>query len=636
MSQSVLEPTLRYREWVQVMFEQINDPVQLVLDGLDRLTTNASSFLFLKTLAHEAPPHLRLIMLSREEPPFGLQELKIKQQAQVLTNGDLAFNPEETRAFFRVMRKITLSSSQVARIHSSTEGWVGGLLLFSETLEKLPEGEREKYISEKMPDHIKKEAFRFFEEVILSPQQVEIREFLIKSSILDKMETKFVGELLETKDMEEVLQEAARKHLFVQSNYEEGKGWVFRYHQLFRDFLLLKFNTELSPETRQSLYKKAGLLFQQRDRLEDAIQYFLKAGAYESAIPAIEKVGLDLVWSVRNTDLLKWLQALPEKTLQGNPWLLYYFSRTTVWTTSPAKNLPILYQAFTLFEKAGDLRGCLVSLSTLIGTTTLLGGQEPVPMSVLLTKGEDLLSTIDQDLYPRERVSLWMNLNSGFCFFNPRKAYQASQNAYLIARTNKAPLMMQIFALIRSFGALMFVQEISLADEISKEIEKLLKKQPFPEIEVEYHFSQGILFSFKGDLEKAEAEYKILQKECERLGLIYLYTILIHEYLNLKTNLGQHREAEELGQHFLQLAVAQGQFRTAGNILYYLGINCYFEGDYDKAKEYLQQSRKFLPASNYSLIWLLHRIAVFRGFLWSQDEPDETILKDLQNALDYF
>jgi DNA-binding SARP family transcriptional activator len=381
MSRSPREPTLLYREWVQVMFEQINGPVQLVLDGLDRLHRNAPSFLFLQTLTHEAPPHLRLILLSREEPPFGLQELKMKQQAHILTNEDLAF---------------------------------------------------------------------------------------------------------------------------------------------------------------------------------------------------------------------------------------------------------------TLFEKAGDLRGCLVSLATLIGTQTLLGGLEPVPMSVLLTKGEDLLSTIGHDLYPLERVSLWMNINSGFCFFNPRKAYQASQNAYLIARTTKAPLMMQIFALIRSFGALLFVQEISLADEISKEIEKLLKKQPFPEMEVEYHFSQGILFSFKGDLEKAEAEYKSFQTVCERLGLNYLYTILIHEYINLKTNLGQHREAEELGQRFLSLAVPQGQFRTAGNILFYLGINSYFEGDYDKAKEYLQRSREFLPANNYSLIWLIHRTEVFRGFLWRPGEPEEPILKCLHTSLDYF
>jgi LuxR family transcriptional regulator, maltose regulon positive regulatory protein len=621
-----------YRDWVQAMFEQINDPIQLVLDGLDRLLTKAPSFLFLQTLAHEAPPYLRLIMLSREEPPFGLQELKMKQKAHVLTNDDLAFSLEETRAFFRETRKVSLNPSQVAKIHLSTEGWVGGLLLFSEALNRLPEGEREKYISEKMPDRFRMETFQFFEEVILSSQPTEIREFLIKSSILDKMEAEFIGNLLETGDMEEVLRGAARKNLFVQSNYKEGKGWVFRYHQLFRDFLLLKFNTELSTETQKALFLKAGLLYQQRGRLEEAVRYFLKAGAYESAVSCIEKVGTDLVGSGRMADLLQWLQALPEEIVQGNPWLLYYLSQTRRFT-APAENLPILYQAFTHFEKGGDLRGYLRSLTALIGQT-VFRGHELVPISVLLTKGEDLLNTMGHDLYPRERSHLWTQISQGLILINPRKAYWAGQNAYLIARETKEPLL-QIIALNRGFHALVLLQEISLADEKSKEIEKLLRKHPLPEIGIFYRSLRGLLSFFKGDLENMEAELEFAQKECERLGLTYMYTGLLPNFMVLKMNLGQHREAEELGQRILQVSAAQGNSITAGLALLNLGRNCYFKGDYNKAKEYLQQSRQILSAEGSSSPWYLHWLGILRGSLWNSSEQDETTLKDLQNALDY-
>jgi LuxR family transcriptional regulator, maltose regulon positive regulatory protein len=627
MSQGIREPILRYREWVRIMSEQINDPVQLVLDGLDRLTANTPSLLFIQTLAQEAPPHLRLIMISREEPPFGLQELKIKQQAYVLNNDDLAFSLEETRCFFRETRKIRLISSQIDRIQASTEGWVGGLLLFSEALEKLPEEEREKYISEKMPDHFRMEAFRFFEEVILSTQPPAIREFLIKSSILDKMETEFIKDLLETEEMEEVLQEVALKHLFVQSNYDEGRGWVFRYHQLFRDFLLLKFKTELSAETRKSFFLKTGLLLEQRDRLEEAIRYFLQAGAYERAVSAIEKVGMDLVNSLRIADLQQWLQALPEEIVQGTPWLLYYLCRTRDFIT-PAENLRTHKKAFSLFEKVGDLRGCLVSHGLIISGTLFIGGPDLASLPVLLAKGEDLINKIPPDLYPRERSLLWAQIGYGFLGINPRKAYQAAHNGYLIARGTKEP-MPQLFALIRCFIAMVMLQEISMADEIAKEIRELLKKHPYPIVEIDYHRFQGNIFLIKGDLEKAEAEFEFVQKECQRLGLSYVYTNSLEEYLILKLNMGQYREAEEFGQHILQLATAQGQFRVVRGVLLNLGIKCIFEGDYTKAEEYIQESRKILPGS-------FHPLVLVRGSLWSPSEGDETIIKDLQNTLDYF
>ena len=78
--------------------------------------------------------------------------------------------------------------------------------------------------------------------------------------------------------------------------------------------------------------------------------------------------------------------------------------------------------------------------------------------------------------------------------------------------------------------------------------------------------------------------------------LTYTYINNMHHYMILKMNLGQHREAEELGQRILQLSAAMGHSTGAGLTLFNLGRNSYFEGDYAKAKEYLQQSREILSS----------------------------------------
>jgi LuxR family maltose regulon positive regulatory protein len=168
----------------------------------------------------------------------------------------------------------------------------GGLLFFFEALERLSETEKEKYISEQLPDRFRSEVFQYFDNVILASQPPEIRRFLLTSAILDRIEPDFVENLTETENMEKVLLDTARKNFFVQSTYdEEGKSWVFRYHNLFRDFLLLKFKAEMGPDTRQALFLKAGRLYEQRGRLEEAIKYFLAAGTMNRLFRLSRKPG---------------------------------------------------------------------------------------------------------------------------------------------------------------------------------------------------------------------------------------------------------------------------------------------------------------------------------------------------------
>jgi len=52
---------------------------------------------------------------------------------------------------------------------------------------------------------------------------------------------------------EDILREHVRKNLFVQSFYDEKKGWLFRYHPIFRDFLKAKSKARVSEEERHSL-----------------------------------------------------------------------------------------------------------------------------------------------------------------------------------------------------------------------------------------------------------------------------------------------------------------------------------------------------------------------------------------------
>ena len=120
------EPALLFRDWSTAILDHITVPTLLLLDGLDQLPSDSPSFQFLSSFVEHLHPPLHLLVLSREVPPFRLEELRVKQDAFLLTNRDLAFNMDETRSFFLALRGIELSPRALQRIHTTTGGWIGG------------------------------------------------------------------------------------------------------------------------------------------------------------------------------------------------------------------------------------------------------------------------------------------------------------------------------------------------------------------------------------------------------------------------------------------------------------------------------------------------------------------------------
>jgi len=120
-------------------------------------------------------------------------------------------------------------------------------------LDRFPEDTREKYLRESIPDRFKGAVFQYFGEEILSSLPGATQRFLIRSSIFDIIEPGLAKDLLG----------------------EDKKGWVFRYHQLFRDFLQSKFRSEIGEEEKRALFQNAGSIYEQRGRLGKSVNFHL-------------------------------------------------------------------------------------------------------------------------------------------------------------------------------------------------------------------------------------------------------------------------------------------------------------------------------------------------------------------------
>ena len=625
-----------FREWTRSLFDLIPSPLQIVLDGLDRLSSDAPAFKFLQILIEDAPPNIHLILLSREMPPLSLefQYLKIRQGAFVLTNEELAFTLDEIREFFNKIKRISFNADQLKKIHLATEGWIGGLILLAESLSRFPELSREEYVFENLPNHFKRGVFQYFAKEIFSSQTEPIQEFLIKSSILNLIEPGFMKEFTGTENSEEILRGFTRRNLFVHSIYDEKKGWLFQYHQLFKNFLQVRFESTIKDEERKSLFLQAGELYEKRGELENALKYFLSAQAYPRAGSVIERLGMNLLQSGRKEDLSQWLLALPEEIIQENPWLLFYLTKTKQYIGG-RENVVALQKAYALFKQKGDRRGKLISLAQLIHAS-IYKGAHVVPIGSLIEEAQAILQSLPMDEYQYEKAVLWYCLGLGHILGDGdiRKGIWACQNAYLISKQLR-DLSLQAYALNFSMMGYDLVGEFSLANETCKKIEKIKEKIISPEFRVSHLMVSGVLANHLGDWARVQSLLEKLQSEIEKYGFVSIALWSYELSGNVKLSRGEFPEAEEIGKEYLRSALNLQNAFFKAMALRLLGRIYFHKGDFKKGKEAVGQSIAVLTKEVRSE-HQLHKNNVLMGLICYHLQDYRAVEKKLAGALDYF
>jgi LuxR family maltose regulon positive regulatory protein len=625
-----------YRDWLLTLLERLARPVQIILDGLDRLPPGATSFRLFQVLLAILPPQVRLFILSREMPPVDIQELAEQKEVFRLTNADLAFTLGETTKYFHTIRKFHLSPELVQRIHRLTEGWIGGLVLFCDSLDWVPESQRERYVSQELAGKFIWGIFQYFGERILSSLPREVREFLIKSSILDVVEPDFVREAMGLANPQAVLEELVKRNLFVQSIYDKKKGWSFRYHPLFKEFLQSKFQSLMAQDQQVDSYYQAASLSERREDLETAVRYYLKARAFPETAAVLVKVGMALIMAGRTGDLARWLAALPEELIQDNPWLLVY-RYATVRFTGPPEILADLQQAKAMFQEQGEVRGSLLAMAYLLEATSLRTHKDLGPIRPLLEQGEALAQSEGAQPYTFERVLLLSHL--GFASYlrggAPLKGAWACRQAYLLAR-DLGNVFLQALALMHEYFAYALLGDFSRLENIAKQVDKLFEKFYFPELFPYYFINLSQCLLFQGDFLKAAELLKQAREAIEQHGLNYLYPPILMCELWSKAYMPDAQDIEESARSIANISLTMGNVFVHGLGLLILGESRYQRDNFRGAQEVLRQAREILGSEEGWAEMQWRWTQVLLALAASHLQENGATERELEEALEHF
>ncbi len=289
--------------------------IVLVLDDfqvLENSTLLQRSDFFIKHI----PDNLHIIIASRSEPALELALLRARGRVVDLGIEDLRFTGEEVGQFFREAMGLQLPPRTIQVLEKRTDGWVTGLQMAAISLRQRPD-------STNLLSNIKGPAhylIDFLAEEVLDKQPDEIRQFLLKSSILDRLSGPLCEAVVNPQAQPGfgtvMLTRLEQANLFITA-LDERHDW-FRYHPLFADFLR-HIHQEINPGEIPILQKRASEWFEQNGDLDEAFHYALDSKDVEWAADLIERSTQTLIATGAIFPLTHSIGQLPDAVIHERP-----------------------------------------------------------------------------------------------------------------------------------------------------------------------------------------------------------------------------------------------------------------------------------------------------------------------------
>jgi LuxR family maltose regulon positive regulatory protein len=241
----------------------------LVFDDYHAIRNFAVHELVAFLLANQ-PPEFHLAIGTREDPPLPLARLRARDQITEIREHALRFNVEEGGAFFNRTMGLSLAPESVATLLSRTEGWITGLQLAGVALRQPAGGARARNATDDFVAAFAGDdryVVDYLMAEVLERESTSVRDFLHRTSILERLSAPLCDDLTGRDDSAAVLEHLEAANLFLLP-LDNRRAW-FRYHVLFAEVLRLS----LTAQEQIDLHRRAAAWFEAHGWPESAARH---------------------------------------------------------------------------------------------------------------------------------------------------------------------------------------------------------------------------------------------------------------------------------------------------------------------------------------------------------------------------
>ncbi len=300
---------------INELAEQIETPWLIVLEDYHYVASPVVHQL-VDFLLENAPDGLRVIISTRIDPPLALARMRARGQLAELRSSSLRFREDEINKWMQSDAP-ELSNESLNVLSEKTEGWAAALQIVRSSLAGRDAQDVNAMLSGLTGSQ--QFVFDYLAEEVFKRLSDDLQEFLLRTSILQQMDSAACNAVAEVNDAQPILEELEKQNLFL-SSLDSQRRW-YRYHYLFREFLLNRLQ-RVEAESAASLERSAGRHYESQGELEASLSHYLNAREYESAARVVSVFAADYVERGRVEALHRYLSALPLGIMKANPELL--------------------------------------------------------------------------------------------------------------------------------------------------------------------------------------------------------------------------------------------------------------------------------------------------------------------------
>jgi LuxR family maltose regulon positive regulatory protein len=290
------------------------------------------------------PPRIHLVIATRADPPLPLAHFRGKGTMLEIGADDLRFSFEEALSLLKELKVPELPVENIKALNDKAEGWAAGLKMAMLSLR----GEKD------IPGFIsgftgtQRYIMDYLVEEVLQRQTPEVRDFLLKTSVLERLNGPLCDAVTGRHDGRENLNSLEKANLFLVP-LDESRQW-YRYEHLFGELLRHRLEIEFGLGKSNDLHRLASSWHEGNGFMEKAVDHALAARDWEKAINLV--MSMKPLVDYGGATVYNWLRQVPLEVLITHQvaYIFFIWSMVIAGQVKAGRDLLDKYEKSAVFD----------------------------------------------------------------------------------------------------------------------------------------------------------------------------------------------------------------------------------------------------------------------------------------------
>ncbi|SJZ41081.1 BTAD domain-containing putative transcriptional regulator [Selenihalanaerobacter shriftii] len=377
------------KKLINILIDNLTTDTYLILDNFHLVLNNESILESLSYFIESLFSSLHLVILSRQKVQFPkLSTWQVKGEVAIVKERDFILDQQQVEELISVQYDLQLNTSEIEKIIKTTDGW---LLAIDLMARKLKEGMKLEEILSK-EDNTFEMIFDYLKYEILDDLNHRLKEFLLKTAILKKLDVRICDQLLDIDNSQMILEKLVTKSSFIE-RIDQGQ---YRYGKHFHE--ALKTRTDKVYD-QDELHDKAKKIYLKNNYFDEVLYHSQELEENDEI--AQLAVAHSKEWLKDNEFglLRKYLTALSEEAFHAYPLLLIYRGNLNCCLEEFELMIENYQQAKYIFQRQNNNEGIVIALIRLTRSYFYIKSTKGLDYFQKLKGYKRELSTDQKDMY---------------------------------------------------------------------------------------------------------------------------------------------------------------------------------------------------------------------------------------------